>query len=168
MTIENGISTVQDVQTQAIQLGQGKIKDVKFLDDRTLLVLWKSSGELQSLSSIWNCISPRIESTCLLSIPYRIADAAHYSPSKAKAAPRTTTFNDDEVLEQFSKYRIPSDGSFTPHKLDVREQTDKGNKTETMRIVVLGQDRLRYKVFSLPMQNHGIAGVDEDVPMSER
>lgn len=110
-----------------------------------------------------------IGSTYLLSIPYRTENAANHSPSKPKAAPKTTAFNEDEVLEQFSKCRIPSDGSFTPHKLDVRERSNKGNKTETTRIVVLGQDKLHYKVFSLPMQKHGMAGVlDEDIPMSER
>lgn len=46
ISIENGISTVHDLETQGMQLGHGKVRDIKFLDDSTLLVLWKSLGEL--------------------------------------------------------------------------------------------------------------------------
>jgi anaphase-promoting complex subunit 4 len=42
--IENGISQVQSVDTALVQLGDGRIKDVKFMDDKVLLVLWESSG----------------------------------------------------------------------------------------------------------------------------
>jgi hypothetical protein len=43
--IENGISRVQNVDSALVQLSNGRIKDVKFMDDKILLVLWESNGE---------------------------------------------------------------------------------------------------------------------------
>jgi anaphase-promoting complex subunit 4 len=48
-SIENGISTVQGIDSSALQLGEGQIKDLKFADDMILLVLWESKGEILPL-----------------------------------------------------------------------------------------------------------------------
>jgi len=42
--MENGISTVQEFLSSSTQLGEGRIKDTKFLDDNVLLVLWELDG----------------------------------------------------------------------------------------------------------------------------
>jgi anaphase-promoting complex subunit 4 len=42
--IENGISRVQNIESALTQLGNGQIKDLKFMDDDLLLVLWDSCG----------------------------------------------------------------------------------------------------------------------------
>jgi anaphase-promoting complex subunit 4 len=44
LVVENGISTVQSVDSSAVQLGNGQAKDIKFVDGNTLLVLWESNG----------------------------------------------------------------------------------------------------------------------------
>lgn len=44
-SIENGISTVQNVLSSTLRLGDGQVKDLKFSDDQTLLVLWESKGK---------------------------------------------------------------------------------------------------------------------------
>ncbi len=43
-SIENGISRAQNIDTALVQLGDGRIKDMKFMDDKVLLVLWDSNG----------------------------------------------------------------------------------------------------------------------------
>lgn len=43
--IGSGISTVQGVESVAIEIGSGKIKDVKIFDSNSLLVLFESSGK---------------------------------------------------------------------------------------------------------------------------
>ena len=45
--IENGISRVQNIESALTQLGNGQIKDLKFMDDDLLLVLWDSCGTPQ-------------------------------------------------------------------------------------------------------------------------
>ena len=53
MSIENGISAVRDMALSIIQLGDGKVLDVKFADDELLLALWVLKGE-QVLKTIRN------------------------------------------------------------------------------------------------------------------
>lgn len=45
LLIENGISTVRSTSSSTMQLGDGKIKDLKFLDDKTIIVLWEAGGK---------------------------------------------------------------------------------------------------------------------------
>jgi hypothetical protein len=45
LSIENGISTVHSIDSSAVQLGDGQIKDVKISDDSILLALWESKGK---------------------------------------------------------------------------------------------------------------------------
>jgi hypothetical protein len=46
LSIENGVSMVHNINSSAVQLGDGQIKDVKF-SDSVLLVLWESKGKSQ-------------------------------------------------------------------------------------------------------------------------
>lgn len=74
-------------------------------------------------------------------------------------------FDSDEVLALFSKIVIPTEDSFVPEKMEIKESKSKGGnlKEDTRRIVFLGKNRLQYKVFEYPgRQPHS----DEDIPMS--
>lgn len=44
LSIENGISTTHDINSSAVQLGDGQIKDMKF-SESVLLILWESEGQ---------------------------------------------------------------------------------------------------------------------------
>lgn len=46
LSMENGISSQHSISSSAIQLGSGQIRDIKFLDDTRLLVLWEQAGVL--------------------------------------------------------------------------------------------------------------------------
>ena len=110
----------------------------------------------------------------MLSIPYQGADPdpknkhqLRYYPNNPKArALDATVLDDEEVLYNFSKYKFPSEGSFVPDKMEVRERNGQSSTDETKRIIILGHDRLHYKVFRLPISNYGMREVDEDIPMS--
>lgn len=43
--MENGISSLQNISSTCMQLGNGVIKDLKFWDDSEILVLWESKSE---------------------------------------------------------------------------------------------------------------------------
>jgi len=44
LSIENGISEILHITSAALKLGDGKIKDIKFLDAHVMLVLWELAG----------------------------------------------------------------------------------------------------------------------------
>ena len=50
LRIVNGLSSCLAVGLALLDLGRGEIKDVKFADDESLMVLWCSSGELCMIS----------------------------------------------------------------------------------------------------------------------
>jgi hypothetical protein len=52
--IDSGISTVSSIDSAAVQLGNGRVKDIKMWDDNLLLVLWESKGKLSSSLSMNN------------------------------------------------------------------------------------------------------------------
>lgn len=43
--MENGISSMQNIFSFSLKLGNGVVKDFKFWDDSELLVLWESSSK---------------------------------------------------------------------------------------------------------------------------
>jgi hypothetical protein len=45
------------MESAVIQLGDGRIKDVKIFDSDSLLVLWESHGELKSPPLLFQTIS---------------------------------------------------------------------------------------------------------------
>tara|TARA_R110002060_G_scaffold7130_6_gene10898 strand:- start:195 stop:395 length:201 start_codon:yes stop_codon:yes gene_type:complete len=47
LSVENGISSQHSIETSAIQLGTGQVRDIKFFDDSNLFVLWDLEGTLQ-------------------------------------------------------------------------------------------------------------------------
>jgi anaphase-promoting complex subunit 4 len=77
-----------------------------------------------------------------------------------------TVLSDTDVPAAFSKYTISTEDSFVPERMEVRKSKPQGSQNEdTMRIVFLGKDRLRYKVYKYPAQNHHKIP-DEDISMS--
>jgi len=61
---------------------------------------------------------------------------------------------------------MPDAGAFVPEQLEIRGQSNK-NDGDSRRIVVLGKDRLHYKIFKFPGAGltRGTAAADEDIPM---
>lgn len=72
---------------------------------------------------------------------------AAFNPKSAALQP--VMFSNKEVEQQFVKYKIPGEGSFLPERIEIRHQTSRSRK-DSIRIVVLGEDKMHYKVFKLP------------------
>ena len=58
--------------------------------------------------------------------------------------------DNEEIMERYSTYRIPVEEGFVPEKIEIREGKHTKPNRETRRIVILGKDRLHYKIFNLP------------------
>ncbi|TVY83618.1 Coatomer subunit delta [Lachnellula suecica] len=144
----SGISTVQSIESAAIQLGNGQIKDIKFFDSASLLILWDTDGKRK-----------------LLKIPFSAIN--DYVPYSKRSPPRPKVVSQENVVHRFSEFKIPDVGAIVPERLDIRGQSSKKGHNST-RILVLGKDRLHYKVFKLAAAHspRGPADADEDTSMS--
>jgi len=152
LQIENGISSMKSKEFASLVLGNGQVKDVVFLDDMTLLVLWALKDE-----------APR-----LLNIPYKKSrnhlTYSNYFPQSTNISPSRKLSN-EEVVSRFVVCCFPTDNGFVPEKLEIGERIGKG--TEGARLCVLGRDMLRYKVFTFPAKQDAETVVGEDVTMSQ-
>ncbi|TVY29164.1 Anaphase-promoting complex subunit [Lachnellula hyalina] len=147
--VASGISTVHGIESAAIQLGTGRIKDIKIFDGESLLILWETTSD----------------TTYLLSIP---SDAiSNYTPYAKHSPPRPAICSNDDVVSRFSRFELPGTSAFIPERLEIRRQSNKDDK-DSIRIAVLGKDRLHYKVFKIPGPDSTRRAVeaDEDIPMS--
>ena len=170
MSINNGISEVLHITSAIVKLGSGKIKDIKFADAHVMLVLWELAGLSKISQFRYSLTYITLEKTYLLSIPYQDSDdnksILRYTPYNPKSkAQSPLEIGSEELLRQFSKHTIDCEKSFIPAKLELREQTSNRPKEDMRRIVILGEDKIHYKVYKLQgtgLRNEG----DADVPMS--
>lgn len=88
-----------------------------------------------------------------------------HNPRAGAESINPTVFDNDEIFALFSKYAFPTEDSFVPEKMDIRESKSKGRRLneDTRRIVFLGKNRLQYKVFKYPAHQ---PLSDEDISMS--
>lgn len=117
-----------------------------------IYINWLYSGVTRLLSVPYRSVtgSPLGDDFCL---EYALHDSAEDSIN-----PMILT--NEEVLALFSKYAMPTEDSFEPEKIEIRESKSitklKGRdlKEDTRRIVVLGKGRLQYKVFRYAAPRH--------------
>ncbi|RDL40755.1 WD40 repeat-like protein [Venustampulla echinocandica] len=164
LAIENGISTVQQIDSSVIQLGDGQIRDIMFLGDNGLLALWESHDAIDLLSIAYNTPNT-VDTSSIRNYPMEYLEHLHPTDH------RPTLFNNGDVRRKFSQHKFPKDGSFIPETLEIREES-KGHGGTAERVVILGKDKLHYKVFCLSGRTQmGIkrddgTGDDEDISMS--
>lgn len=175
LSIENGISSLHDISSGSLQLGNGIIKDLKVWDDREILVLWESNSEyfpkLVSFTTISNIVT---DATSLLNITYKPDSKNDTNAYIMEYHPHTSTgrglpissFSDERVLQQFRRFNMFENPSFTPAKLEIRERNT-GGEEDSRRILLLSRDKLHYKVFKFAHAD-ALSGEadDEDISMS--
>jgi len=158
-------------------LGGGQIKDIKFASDSTMLILWGRDGRPCYNTQLDFRTHQNTGTTHLLSITYRQSDkdgmgteqGLQYSPHRSQAVAKgqispPKRISNTIVVDQLAKYYIPCEKSFIPARLEIREQSQNGSNEDMRRIVVMGEDKLHYKVFKLPGQRKNKA--DGDTQMS--
>jgi anaphase-promoting complex subunit 4 len=159
---------VRRTDSALIQLGDGRIKDMKFADDNVLLVLWESNGKkLRNRSSAYP--HSNTETRSLLSLFYGANQAGletphlKYSSYMQNGGPYSPTiFSNENVKTQLSRFQIPDPGSFIPERMEFRGQDQRRQKEGTRRLMFLRDDKMHYKVFKFT-ETTGASG---DIPMS--
>lgn len=96
---------------------------------------------------------------------YIVVKYTSYSP-KTRAID-ATIISDENILRTLAIQQFPSEGSFTPGTMEIREVSDISSREDTRRIVLLATDGLHYKVFQMPSSTEfGSRQTDGDVAMS--
>lgn len=89
-----------------------------------------------------------------------------YSPHTANGKGlEPTILNNHQVLQLFSRYKISDGTSFVPEKLEIREKNPRKEEEDSRRILLLGKDKLHYRVLKFAHPDAG-ATEDEDISMS--
>ncbi|KAK6585577.1 hypothetical protein PZA11_002304 [Diplocarpon coronariae] len=136
LSIENGISSLHRSDFSEVQLGDGQIRDIKFLDDRIVLALWELKERVSLLSIPFESSSDTKETS---HGSYHMQYFTH--PKKER-----TKFSNDEVISYFSRHNFPGDGSFLPEIMEIREQSTSRQNGDTRRLLLLGKGRVHYKI----------------------
>jgi len=153
LSIESGISSVSSLCSKAFQLGDGEVKDIKFLDSTTLLVSWELGGKTRILNLSFSA-GARTE-RCL-----------EYSPHEPGESVQAITLSNAKVVHRFSEHVSLAD-SFVPNKIYVRKRNRHRKTTDdSQRLVMLGKDKMHYKVFKLSNGFRAKGQRDEDISMT--
>lgn len=164
--MENGISSLQKVESASLQLGGGLVKDLKIGDDNEVFVLWESNREEIYRTIDCTTLAHMVaDNTSLLNIGYRENSEAHsnhlrYGPHASGSHP--VILSDDEVLRRFSRHGVGSDAAFVPEKLEIQERKARRQEANSWRILLLSKDKLRYRVLELTGRDASISGVAAD------
>ncbi|KAH9906466.1 anaphase-promoting complex, cyclosome, subunit 4-domain-containing protein [Xylariomycetidae sp. FL2044] len=152
--ITNGISGSVTTELSRMTLGDGKILDLSFLYDDSLLVLWALKDE----------------PIRLIRIPHQSNDLGYkpYVPSgtttaSAATAPPHHILTNDQVTSVFLNMTLPSDPSsssssaFVPTQMEVREASFERGKLPPRICLLGGRDLSTCRVYALPEDPFGQA-----------
>lgn len=132
MSVLNGISGPVTTFVSCVELGDGRVLNLKFLCNNSLLVLWAPEGQ-----------PPRI-----IRIPHK-SDELGYQPYNSGHNITPHVLTNDQVTSVFTNMTIPCGPSFVPALMEVKEAcSERGHMPP--RICLLGNDFQTYKVFALP------------------
>ncbi|KAF2085557.1 hypothetical protein K490DRAFT_46593 [Saccharata proteae CBS 121410] len=172
--LDNIDNCVRQIQSIIVQLPEGEIKDVKFIDDSALMLLFKAreasylitfpynqDGSDGHIASLYRC-DPNSASPSTVGLP-----DGECPPVQARPIWRVETIDD---LLPHVKHVFPASERFSPIKIDVNGRKDR-------RVVcVLGDDLKHFKVYDLDYEGEGLEGDvtfttlrggDEDTVMSD-
>ncbi|KAI0022065.1 anaphase-promoting complex, cyclosome, subunit 4-domain-containing protein [Xylariomycetidae sp. FL0641] len=132
-TVTNGISGSVTTEVTGLTLGDGKILDLKFLYDDSLLIL----------------LAPRAKPNVrLVRIPHGSEDLG-YQPYKPKQAVSPHVLDNQQVETLFVNFAVPCEAGFVPTHMEIKEASSERGKLPP-RVCLLGRDSQTYKVFALP------------------
>ncbi|KAI0402606.1 anaphase-promoting complex, cyclosome, subunit 4-domain-containing protein [Xylaria palmicola] len=138
-TITNGISSAVTAELSRITLGNGKILDLKFLYDDSLLVLWALKD------------SP----LRLIRIPHK-SESLGYQPYTAGSQITPHELSNEQVTGVFLNMLVPCQPDFVPAQMEIKEASSERGKLPP-RVCLLGSNMQSYKVFALPEDPFGEA-----------
>ncbi|CCU82675.1 anaphase-promoting complex component Cut20/Apc4 [Blumeria hordei DH14] len=138
LSIDNGKSIVDSVESFSVQLGVGTIKDMRFSNIHSLLVIWEDNG----LSYLLQLpLEPLKDQETPSFNP-------HYAPHALSGMVlKSTMVANEDVTRFFNPYKIPHGDKFVAERLEVRRDGINLSKDD-QRIIILGQEGNRYKVLT--------------------
>ncbi|KAI9814210.1 MAG: hypothetical protein M1827_003376 [Pycnora praestabilis] len=147
LMIENGVSSTRAVELCLISFLRGSIKDIKFVDDDSLMVIWSAEDHAQLL-----CLPYSSRSNSLHRLPYeRWSTDYHCHTTSSNFDPPYAHLQLDEP-KNYLRHTFSSDDAFSPEKIEVNGR--KGRRV----VCILGHDRLHYKIYDLDSGVDGMEG----------
>ncbi|KAI1190193.1 anaphase-promoting complex, cyclosome, subunit 4-domain-containing protein [Nemania serpens] len=140
-SITNGISSSVTAELSRITFGDGKILDVKFLYEDSLLVLWMPKASESPLR--------------LIRIPHKSEDLG-YQPYTAGGQVTPHELTNEQASSVFLNMTVPCQPGFVPAQMEIKEASAERGKLPP-RMCLLGNDMQTYKVFALPEDPFGEA-----------
>ncbi|PYH96736.1 anaphase-promoting complex component Cut20/Apc4 [Aspergillus ellipticus CBS 707.79] len=140
---ENGVSSTRKTSTGAIDLQEGEIRQVQFVEDNTVMVLWsKDNGASYLLSLPFQSTSTMNTESAPFCIDYSLHEAA--SPEPVTSAMSVNLSSPKSPYTDLIKHSFPTDqGKARPARIDVN-----GRRGRRAICVVYG-DAMRYEVLDL-------------------
>ena len=165
-------TTITKTQSTGISLGGcggGKILDLKFLDDKTLFVLWKRHDTSSTIGdTVHN--RPASRPPMILQIPYTSPNLKwlEHKPGPP-IVPHKVEGDPERVCQAFKALVLVDEGEkgeeqkcsgqdFEPCSMEIKLGGEWRGKTPT-RVCLLGKDRCRYRVYAL---RPGVAEEEEE------
>ncbi|RFU31034.1 hypothetical protein B7463_g5333, partial [Scytalidium lignicola] len=159
LEVENGISSIISTESAIVQLANGYVKDIKFLDHHWLLVLWEADGEASLLSIPYE---PNAHSRQVLDSHAKpVMEYIQYDSNTMH--PEPTTFEKGDIRRRFSTFHIPNTASFIADKMTIQESSNK-RANGARRLVILGKNQQQYRIFRLTEKNEE-SQITEDISM---
>lgn len=144
MGVLNGISGSVTTEVSCMILGDGKVLDLKFIYDNSLLVLWAQKDQPLRI----------------IRIPHK-SDDLGYRPYTSGGKVTPHVLNNDQVTSVFRAFIVPCESGFVPVQMEVKEARSERGKIPP-RACLLGNDLQTYKVFALPEDLFGEAARHQD------
>ncbi|KAI1781496.1 anaphase-promoting complex, cyclosome, subunit 4-domain-containing protein [Hypoxylon cercidicola] len=132
MSVLNGISGSVATSISCMILGDGKILDLKFLNDDSLLVLWSVEGQPLRV----------------VRIPQKSNDLG-YQPYTTERNIIPHVLRNDQVTSVFLNMTVPCEPGFIPAHMEVKQASSKRGDTPP-KVCLLGRDCQTYRVYALP------------------
>ncbi|KAH0543232.1 hypothetical protein FGG08_002396 [Glutinoglossum americanum] len=173
---KNGVSTTQRVEVARIIFDDAAIKDLKFVDDSHIMLIYEDPGELApdchelpSITSTYRSFT--VAGSNLLNVTYSLSPDVDYHTAALKSETITgalTTIIPESQgsralhihegnIHEFSCHFFPAtEAGFVPEMLEINGR--KGRRV----VCVLGRDRLHYRVFDLDGEAEEEEDEDED------
>ncbi|KAI0480532.1 anaphase-promoting complex component Cut20/Apc4 [Xylariaceae sp. FL0804] len=167
--VTNGISGPVRTEVSAMTLGSGKVLDLKFLSDDSLLVLWALQGSPLRLVRIphrSDDLGYRAYSSSSSSPSSTASGGAAAAAAASRLLPTPHVLSDDQVASIFPNMVVPADSSSSssavgaasasasaspapPRSMEVRAASV-GRGRLPPRLCLLAADAQTYRVFALP------------------
>ncbi|KAL4893762.1 anaphase-promoting complex, cyclosome, subunit 4-domain-containing protein [Aspergillus ambiguus] len=144
---ENGVSSTRSLAVGAVDLQEGDVRQVQFVADDTVMVLWASGNKVSHLLNLRLMATTAYGADATAEAPPLLIDFTTVDSSPRETAPAVTPLTVDVWSQGLVKHVFPASGSKgRPLRVDVNGR--RGRRA----ICVLYGDSMRYEVLDLDVE----------------